>query len=131
MIPEQALEHGAQIDGRLEVTRLVKLSRLQSRPVGNHAPTPQSAAGEERDGALAVVRAIGAVDARGAAELRDDGNHRLAPGIAHTGLDGGKSAIERAQQIGELARSRPLVDMRIPSDIAERADARPVRSGEK
>jgi hypothetical protein len=37
MIPEQALEHGAQIGGRFQVAPLVKLGSLQSRPVSDHA----------------------------------------------------------------------------------------------
>src|SRR5215471_19788437 len=36
MILEQSLEHGAHIDGRLEVAVLQQVRRLQPRPVGDH-----------------------------------------------------------------------------------------------
>ena len=50
----------------------------------------------------AMVRAVGAVDLRGAPELRDDDDRGLAPGVAHVGLDGGDCAVEHAQEIVEL-----------------------------
>ena len=50
MIPEQALEHGAQIGGRSEVACLVELGLLQSRPVGDHAPAAQRATDEKGNG---------------------------------------------------------------------------------
>src|SRR6478736_9380786 len=75
MIPEQALEHGAQIGGRFEVASLMELGLLQSRPVGDDAPAAQCATDEKGNGAGAMVGAVGAVDARGAPELGDDGDH--------------------------------------------------------
>src|SRR5277367_794304 len=68
---------------------------------------------------------------RGATELGDDGNHRLAPGIAHVGFDRGQRDVERAQEIGELTRSRALVDVCVPPDKARSPDTWTVRFGEK
>ena len=131
MIPEQALEHGAQIGGGLEVALLVELGLLQSRPVRDHAAAPQCTAGEEGDGAGAVIGAVGAVDARGASELRDDGDHRLAPGFAHVALDRRQRTVERPEEVGKLTGGRALVDVCVPPDKADRPDTRAVGLGEK
>ncbi len=77
-----------------------------------------------------MVGAERAIDARSAPELGDDGDHGLSPRLAHAGLDRGNRAIEGAEQIKELACGGALVDMRVPTDEAERADARPVGLGE-
>jgi hypothetical protein len=61
MIPEQALEHGAKIRGRLEVASLVELCGLQPGPVGDYASALQCTAGEKCHGRGAVVGAVGAV----------------------------------------------------------------------
>src|SRR3954452_17197682 len=127
VVSEQALEHGAQIGGRFEVAILVELGLLQPGPVGHDAPAAERSSGKEGHGPGAVIGAIGAVDARGAAELGHDGNHGLAPVVPHVGLDRSQGAIERAQKVGELTGSRALVDVRIPADKAERAAARAVR----
>src|SRR5262249_42531471 len=66
VILEQALEHRAQIGGRLEVALLVQIRLLEARPIGQHATALERAAREERDRAGAVVGALGAVDAGGA-----------------------------------------------------------------
>ena len=39
----------------------------------------------------------------------------------------GNGAVERAEQLAELAAHGALVDVRVPADEAERADARAVR----
>src|SRR6266704_2946995 len=127
VIPEQTLEHRAQIGGWFEVASLIKLGGLQSRPVGDHASAPECAAGEKGNGARTVVCSVRAVDARGASELGDDYDHRLAPGVAHVGLDGCQRAVESSEQIGELTGGRALVDVRIPPDKANRPDTRAVR----
>src|SRR6266702_1042863 len=129
MIPEQALQHGAQIGGRLEIAVLEQLRRLQSRPVRDHTTARERAADEEGDCAGAVVGALRAVDARRAAELRDDGDDRLAPGFTHVAFDGGKGAVERTEQIVELARGSTFGDVRVPADKTHGADARAVRLG--
>src|SRR6266576_7363022 len=49
VIPEQTLEHRAQIGGWFKVASLIKLGGLQSRPVGDHASAPECAAGEVSD----------------------------------------------------------------------------------
>ena len=94
-------------------------------------PSSGSAAGEKGNGAGAVVGSVGAVDARGAPELGHDGDHRLAPGLAHVGLDRGQCAVERSQQVGELTGTRALVDVRVPANKADRPDTRAIRLGEE
>ncbi len=103
VIPEQTLEHRTQIGGWFEIASLIKLGGLQSWPVGDDASAPQCASGEKGDGARTMVGSVGAVDVRGASKLRDDGDHRILPGVAHVGLDGRERAVERSQQIGELS----------------------------
>src|SRR3954447_21626353 len=127
VVPEEALEHGAQIGGRFEVAILIELGLLQPGPVSHYAPAAERSSGKEGRGPGAVIGAVGAVDARGAAELGDDGNHGLAPVVPHVGLDRRQGAVERAQKVGELTGSCALVDVCIPADEAERADARAVR----
>src|SRR5579872_4527358 len=122
MIPQQSLEHRAQVGGGLEVAAFVELFGLEAGPVRDHAAALERAAGEQRDGARAVVGAERAIDARSAPELGDDGDHGLSPRLAHAGLDRGNRAIEGAEQIKELACGGALVDMRVPTDEAERAD---------
>ena len=73
-----------------------------------------------------MVGSVGAVDARGASELGDDGDHCLAPGVAHVGLDGRQRAVERPQEIGELTGRRTLVDVGVPAVDPNRADPRAV-----
>src|SRR5262249_27990242 len=72
----------------------------------------------------AVVGAIIAVDSRGATEFGHDYGNRLAPGIAHVGLDLGNSAVERAEQIGEAALDGTLVDVSVPAVECQRPDPR-------
>src|SRR6202035_1854630 len=98
----------------------MELGGLQSRPVRDYASAAERASGEKGDRARTMVCSVGAIDARGASELRDYCDHCLAPGIAHVGLDRRQRAVERSQQIGELAGGRAFVDVRIPSDKARR-----------
>jgi uncharacterized protein (DUF1501 family) len=93
VIAQHALEHGAQVGGRLEVAALVQIAGLESRPIGYHLAAPERPASEQRDGRGAVVGTLGAVDARGAAELGDDGDDGLAPGLLHLGLDAALQAF--------------------------------------
>ena len=79
----------------------------------------------------AVIGAVGAVDARGAAELGDERHHGLAPGLAHVGFDRRDRAVERAEQLASRPLTRALVDMRVPAVERERADARSVRPREE
>src|SRR5262245_2345920 len=130
VIAQQALEHRAKIDGGLEIATLVEVGGLQARPVGDDASASESAAGQQRHGACTVIGAVGTVDASSASELGDDGNYRLAPAIAHVGLDRRQRAVERAKQVGELARCSTLVDVSVPTNKAHRADAGAVRTGE-
>src|SRR4051812_12748123 len=95
VIPQQALQHCAQIRGRLEIAILEELRRVQTRPVRNDAATVKPAADQESDRARAVVRALRPVDARGSPELGDNGHDRFAPRFTHVALDRGKGAVER------------------------------------
>lgn len=79
MVPEDALEHGAQVGGPFEVTAFVEIGVLEAGPVGDDAPALQRAAGQQCDRAGAVIGAVGAVDARGAAKFRDHHDDGLAP----------------------------------------------------
>src|SRR4029077_7840628 len=87
VVPQQALEHGAQIGGRLEVALLVQVRFLEAGPVGDNTAALERAASQQRHRAGAVIGPVGAVDARGAAELGDDRDDALAPRVAHIGLD--------------------------------------------
>src|ERR1700719_4559230 len=72
VIPEETLEHRAQIGSWFEVACFIELGGLQSWPVGDHAPAPECASGKKGNGARAVVRSVSAVDTRGASALRND-----------------------------------------------------------
>src|SRR5215831_513299 len=92
---EDALEHGAQVGRRLEIAVLKEIAFLDPRPVGDHTPALQRAAGQDHDRAGAVVGALAAIDARGAAELGGERDHRLAPGVAHLAPDRRNRVVER------------------------------------
>ena len=78
-----------------------------------------------------MVGAIGAIDARGPAELGDYRHHRLAPHVAHILLRRRERAIERAEQCRQPAAIRAFVDVRVPSVKGERPDARTIVAGEE
>ena len=82
LVLQHALHHRAQIGGRREVAALIEIGGLQPRPVRDHAAAFHRAAGEQRDGAGAVIGALRAVDARGAAEFGGDHDHGVAPARA-------------------------------------------------
>ena len=105
---------------------MVEVGGLEAGPVGDDASALQRAAHEHGDRAGAVVGAVVAVDARGAAELGDDRNHGLAPGLAHGLLDGGNGDVEHAQQARQLSVRSAFVDMRVPAHDARGADARAI-----
>ena len=63
---------------------------LQSRPVRNDTAAFQRAAHKQRDRGRAVVGAVGAVDARGAAELGRDHDDGVAPVIAEAAFEFGE-----------------------------------------
>src|SRR3954464_11759313 len=139
MIAEQALEHGAQIGGGLEVAFLIELGLLQSRPVGDHAPAPQRAAGEKRDGAGAVIGAVGAVDARGASELGDEAttvSRQASPILVSIAASAPSSAPRRLASWPEAAPSlmwvsqpmKPTAPTRGPSGLARKRPAVPAAS---
>src|SRR5437868_9525597 len=69
MILEHALEHGAQVDRRLEIAPFVQVGSFEARPVCDDATAFERAAGQERNRRGAMIGALGAVNARGAAEL--------------------------------------------------------------
>jgi hypothetical protein len=62
-----------------------------------------------------VVGALGAVDARGTAELGYDGDNGVLPGVAGADLDGMERTVERAEQVGELTRGDAFIDVRVPA----------------
>ncbi len=131
MVPEQPLHDRAQIGCRLQIAALVEVGVAKARPIGDDAPALQRAAGEQSDGRGPVVGAAVAIDVRGAAELGDRDDDRLAPGIAHIGRDRRHRVVERAQEIGEPPLDRTFIDMGVPAIKGERADARPVRPSEE
>ena len=94
MIAQHALEHRAQIRGGRKVATFMEAGGLQPRPVGNHPPAFHRAAREQRDGAGAVIGTLGAVDARGAAELGGDHNDGVAPALAQSVLEFRQRAVE-------------------------------------
>ena len=78
-----------------------------------------------------MIGSVGAVDARGAAELGDDRDRGLAPGRTHPGFDRRDRTIECAQQRGEPAADRALVLVGVPAVIRERANPRSVGPRQK
>jgi hypothetical protein len=67
MVPEQAFENGAQVGGGFKVPLLVQISFLEARPICDDAPTFERTADQQCYCAGAVIRALGAVNAGGAA----------------------------------------------------------------
>ena len=95
---QHALDDGAQVGGRLEIAALIEVGGLEAGPVGDDAAALHRAAGEQRDRAGAVIGAVGAVDARGAAELGGDHDHGVAPALAEPAFEFGERAVEAAEQ---------------------------------
>src|SRR5262245_41764302 len=126
MILQQSFEHGAHVDGRLEVAVVQQVRRLQPGPVGDYATAFERAAGDQHDRGGPVVGAVRTVDARRAAELGDEHHHGLAPRRSHVFLDSGESPIERAQQLRQPASCDAFIIMCVPAVERERADARTV-----
>jgi hypothetical protein len=126
VLSEHALEHGAQIGGRLEVALLVEVGDLEARPIGDDAPAGKRAADKEGDRSRAVVSANGAVDAGGAAELSDRDDDRVVPARPEFAFERGEGAVETAEQLRQTAGRAALVGVRIPTVEGERADARAV-----
>src|SRR3954470_9204047 len=79
---QHALDHGAQIGGGLEIAGLEEVGGLEAGPVGDDAAALHRAAGEERDRSRAVIGAVGAVDARSAAEYSVNNYVGVAPALA-------------------------------------------------
>ena len=94
MIRQHALDHGAQIGSRCEITILIQARRLQRRPVRNHAAALDRAAGQQCNGAGAVIGALGAVDARGPPELGRDHDRGVTPMRAEAAFEFGQRAIQ-------------------------------------
>src|SRR3954469_8657723 len=76
---QHAFDHGAQVGGGLEIAGLEEIGGLETWPVGDDTTALHRAAGEQRDRSRAVIGAVGAVDARGAAELGRDHHDGVAP----------------------------------------------------
>ena len=127
MIAQHALDHGAQIGGRRRGRGLRTVRVLQARPVGDHATARDRAAGEQRDGAGAVIGAVGAVDARGAAELGDATT--IAVSLQRAPSPRSNSANASSRPPSSCA-SRPdraaFVGVGVPAVEGERGDARAV-----
>ena len=104
----------------------MQLGRLEPRPIRHHAAALERAAGEQGHGRGAVVGAVGAVDAGGAAELGHHGDDGLAPGVLHLRLDRRDGAVERTQQHGEAAVGSAFGGVGVPAVEGERADARTI-----
>jgi len=94
MIVQQAFDHGAQIGGRRQIAALIEIGALQARPVRDHPAALHRAPGEQRNGAGAVIGALGAVDARGAAEFGCDHHHGVAPALAQSAFEFRERAVE-------------------------------------
>src|SRR5262249_40147657 len=80
-----------------------------------------------RDGSGSVVSSVGAVDAGRAAKLSDHHDHSLVPGGAGRLFGGRNRAIQHTQEISERARCCTFVDVRIPADEAQGANAWTIR----
>src|SRR4051794_1799327 len=98
MLMQHALDDRPQVGCRREIAALIKMPRLQAGPVRNDAAAFDCATCEQRDGAGAMVRAAGTVDARGAAEFRRHDHPRIAPALTEAGLEFRKRTIETRQQ---------------------------------
>ena len=86
----------------------------------------ERAAGDQRDRPGAMVGAVRAVDANGAAELGDRHDDRVLPGVAEVGLEGVEGGVEALQPLGQQALRRALVLMGVETVEGERGDPRPV-----
>ena len=107
LLRQQALEDGAQIDCRLEIASLVQVAILEPWPIGNDAPALDRPAGEERNGAGAMIGSDRAVDARGAAELRNGDDRRILPARAKIALKGLEGRVEPAEKLRQLPVGPP------------------------
>ena len=118
--------HAAQIGGGIEVAALVKALGLEARPVRDHPAAGERAAGKERGRRRAMVGAVGAVDANGAAEFGDRDDDRVGPGVAEVGLESVEGGVEPPEALGEHAFRRALVLMGVETVEGQRRDPRPV-----
>src|SRR5260370_231531 len=128
--PEQALEHGSQVGGGLEIALVVEIGLLEARPIGNDPAALERAADQERHRGGAVIGPIGAVDARGPPEFGDQRHHGLLPGWPHILFDRPEGAINRTKQVCQAPSHCALVSMGIPAVQRQRTDPRSVRTGE-
>src|SRR5256885_795050 len=89
--PEQVEQNVKEIGG------------LEPWPIGNHPAALDRAAGEQCDGAGAVIGTVGAVDARGTSEFGSHHDYGVAPARAQAAFEFDQRAVEPRQQLREAA----------------------------
>ena len=131
LIGQHALQHAAQIGCGVEIAALVEALGLEARPVGDHPAAGERAAGKSATVRRAMIGAVGAVDANGAAEFGDRDDDRVPPGVAEVGLERVEGGVEPLKALGEQALRRALVLMGVETVEGQRRDPRPVGRGKQ
>ena len=78
-----------------------------------------------------MIGAVGAVDARGAAELGGDHHHGVAPARSQPAFKFAERTVEARQQLRQATDRAAFIGMGVPAVVRERADARSVRTRQK
>ena len=73
-----------------------------------------------------MIGALGAVDARGAAELGGDHHDRIAPALAQSAFEFSERAVEAGQQLRQTADRATFIGVGIPAVERQRCDPRAV-----
>src|SRR4029079_13895298 len=85
VVAQDALEDGPQVRRRLQVAAFVEVAGRQPRPIAKNLSAVHRPAGQQVQGADAVVGAFVSIRANRAAELCGADHHGLPPGRADTG----------------------------------------------
>ena len=116
------MEQRAKVGGDGQVAALEALLGREARPPAMDAAASHPAAEHQHRGRVTVIGSAVAVLGDGPAELRHRQHHHVAQSIAEVAREGGETAAQLAQAIGELALLAALADMRVPAVDVDEAD---------
>ena len=99
MIPQHALEHGAQVGGRLEIAALIEVGGFETRPIRDDSTASDSPARQKCDRTNAMIGADCAIDMHGTAKFSDGDDGCILPPRSKFALERGNRPIEAAKKI--------------------------------